>query len=313
MCARAEGAATGHRRVVWAPRCVYPLTMAARPIWKGAISFGLVNIPISLYLAVESQTRTSFHLLHKEDHGRIRYRKVCERDGEEVGSDEIVRGYEYEKGAYVEVSNEDLEAIDIGIEKAITIERFVDREAIDSFYLERPYFLEPARGAERSYALLHRALEASGRTGVARVVFRDRENLAALRPRGRALALQTLRFEAQIRSDQGLKLPAGEAAEVPDDQLELAGLLIDRLSGPWEPERFEDRYEAAVERLIARKLEGLPAPRAQPRAPAEVVDLADMLRRSLGEDRPAKGALRTEERSAARKSGARTSTRRKKS
>src|SRR5690606_10914085 len=143
---------------------------------------------------------------------------------------------------------EDLESIDIGIEKAIAIERFVGREEIDTFYFDRPYFLEPSRGAERSYALLHRALEESGRIGLARVVFRDRENLAALRPRGRALALQTLRFEAQLRSDRGLNLPSGEAAEVPQDQLELAGLLIDRLAGPWEPERWEDRYEAALER-----------------------------------------------------------------
>lgn len=290
---------------------VYRLGMAARPIWKGAISFGLVNIPVSLYLAVESQTRTSFHLLHKEDHGRIRYRKVCELDGEEVGSDEIVRGYEYEKGAYVEITNEDLEAIDIGIEKAITIERFVDREAIDSFYFDRPYFLEPSRGAERSYALLHRALEESGRIGVARVVFRDRENLAALRPRGRALSLQTLRFAAELRSDQALNLPSGEAAEVPEEQLELAGLLIDRLAGPWEPERWEDRYEAALQRMIARKLEGLPVPAAAPRPPAEVVDLAEILRRSL--ERPAKGEIRAEEKPAARKSKARSSTRRKKS
>lgn len=312
MCARPAGAATGRKgRVVEDEPRVYRLGMAARPIWKGAISFGLVNIPVSLYLAVESQTRTSFHLLHKEDHGRIRYRKVCELDGEEVGSDEIVRGYEYEKGAYVEITNEDLEAIDIGIEKAITIERFVDREAIDSFYFDRPYFLEPSRGAERSYALLHRALEESGRIGVARVVFRDRENLAALRPRGRALSLQTLRFAAELRSDQALNLPSGEAAEVPEEQLELAGLLIDRLAGPWEPERWEDRYEAALQRMIARKLEGLPVPAAAPRPPAEVVDLAEILRRSL--ERPAKGEIRAEEKPAARKSKARSSTRRKKS
>lgn len=312
MCARPARAATGRKgRVVEDEPRVYRLGMAARPIWKGAISFGLVNIPVSLYLAVESQTRTSFHLLHKEDHGRIRYRKVCELDGEEVGSDEIVRGYEYEKGAYVEITNEDLEAIDIGIEKAITIERFVDREAIDSFYFDRPYFLEPSRGAERSYALLHRALEESGRIGVARVVFRDRENLAALRPRGRALSLQTLRFAAELRSDQALNLPSGEAAEVPEEQLELAGLLIDRLAGPWEPERWEDRYEAALQRMIARKLEGLPVPAAAPRPPAEVVDLAEILRRSL--ERPAKGEIRAEEKPAARKSKARSSTRRKKS
>lgn len=280
---------------------VYRWGMAARPVFKGAISFGLVNIPVSLYLAVESRSRTSFHLLHKKDHGRVRYRKVCEIDGQELDASEIVRGYEVEKGSYLEITDEDLESIDIGMEKAIAIERFVGADEIDAFYFDRPYFLEPGRGAERSYALLHRALEESGRVGIARVVFRDRENIAALAPRGKALALQTLRFAAQVRDDQGLRLPSGEAAEVPAEQLELASLLIDRLAGPWEPEIWEDRYEAALERLIARKLEGRPLPSPAPRAPAEVVDLAEILRRSLGEKRPERGALRTGERSAARR------------
>lgn len=316
VCTRGDlGHGPGCARAVdLAARGVYRLGMAARPVWKGAISFGLVNIPISLYLAVESQKRTSFHLLHKEDHGRVRYRKVCEVDGEELGTEDIVRGYEVEKGSYIEITDEDLEEIDIGIEKAISIERFVQADEIDSFYFDRPYFLEPSRGAERSYALLHRALEESGRIGVARVVFRDRESIAALRPRGRALVLQTLRFATQLRSDQGLHLPSGEAAEVPEEQLELARLLIDRLAGPWEPEIWEDRYEAAVERLIARKLEGRPVPAAAPRAPAEVVDLAEILRKSLGEAAlPARGEIRAKERPAARTKRGRSSTGRKKS
>jgi len=284
----------------------------ARPVWKGAISFGLVNIPVSLYLAAKSQ-RTSFHQLHAPDHGRIRYRKICELEGKEVPSEEIVRGYEYEKGSYVEITDEDLEGIDIGVERAISIERFVEEGEIDAFYFDRPYFLEPGKGAERSYALLHRALVESGRVGVARVVFRDRESVAALRPRGRALALHTLRFAAEIRSDEGLHLPSGEAAEVPDEQLELARLLVDRLAGPWEPEMWEDRYEAALERLIARKLEGLPIPSARPRPPAEVVDLAEILRRSLAEKAPAEGEIRTKERAAARRKKAPSSTGRKRS
>lgn len=280
--------------------------MALRPVWKGAISFGLVNIPVSLYLAVQSE-RTSFRLLHKPDHGRIRYRKVCEIDGQEVPSDEIVRGYEYEKDAYVEVTDEDLESIDIGLERAISIERFVDGGSIDSFYFDRPYFLEPSRGAERSYALLRQAMEQSGKIGIARIVFRDRESLAALRPRGRGLALETLRFATQVRVDEGLHLPTGEAAEVPQDQVELALLLIDRLVGPWEPERWEDRYEEALERLIARKLEGLPAPPPAPARKAEVVDLAEILRRSLekeGGKPAAAGRIRVREPEAAKEAEA---------
>lgn len=305
MCARAPKVAR-RRSLVRTETGVYRSGM--RPIWKGAIGFGLVNIPVSLYMAVESRQRTSFHLLHKADHGRVRYRKVCEVDGQELGPDEIVRGYEVEKGSYVEISDEDLESIDIGLDRIISIERFVDAHAIDPFHHDRPYFLEPARGAERAYALLHRALEESGRVGVARVVFRDRESLASVGPRGRALALQTLRFAEELRDDRGLHLPEGEAAEVPDDQLELAKLLVDRLSGPWEPTRWEDRYEAAVRRLIERKLEGRPAPAPAPRAPAEVVDLAEILRRSLEAERPAEGELRSASPSAARR---RSSTARK--
>lgn len=276
--------------------------MALRPIWKGAISFGLVNIPVSLYLAVQSE-RTSFRLLHQKDHGRIRYKKVCEIEGEEVPADEIVRGYEYEKGAYVEVTDEDLEGIDIGLERAISIERFVDGDAIDSFYFDRPYFLEPGRGAERSYALLSRALVESGKVGIARIVFRDRESLAALRPKGPLLTLETLRFATQVRHAEGLHLPSGEAAEVPRDQLELALLLVDRLVGPWEPELWQDRYEEALERLISRKLEGLPAQPPAPARVAEVVDLAEILRRSLREEGgapPTEGRARSEGRVEAR-------------
>jgi DNA end-binding protein Ku len=285
----------------------------ARPVWKGAISFGLVNIPVSLYLAAKSQ-RTSFHQLHAPDHGRIRYRKICELEGKEVPSEEIVRGYEFEKDSYVEITDEDLEGIDIGVERAISIERFVEEKEIDAFYFDRPYFLEPAKGAERSYALLHRALLESGRVGVARVVFRDRESVAALRPRGRALVLHTLRFAADLRSEEGLHLPSGEAAEVPEEQLELARLLVDRLAGPWEPEQWEDRYEAALERLIARKLEGLPIPAARPRPPAEVVDLAEILRRSLAEKAPAeKGEIRAKERASARRKRAPSSSGKKRS
>ena len=283
--------------------------MVARPVWKGAISFGLVNIPVSLYLAVKSH-RTSFHLLHAPDQGRIRYRKFCELEDREVPSEEIVRGFEYGKGAYVEITDEDLDTIDIGIEKAISIERFVEEGEIDAFYFDRPYYLEPGKGAERPYALLHRAMRETGRVGVARVVFRDRESLAAVRPRGRALALHTLHFADEVRSDEGLHLPSGEAAEVPEDQLELARLLVDRLAGPWEPEQWEDRYEAALERLIARKLEGIPAPAARLRPPAKVVDLAEMLRRSLAQQGPEKGGIRAPPQASARR-GRTSSTRRK--
>ncbi len=255
--------------------------MAMRPTWKGSISFGLVNIPVSLYLATQSE-RISFHMLHAKDHGRVRYKRVCEIDGEEVPWGETIKGYEYEKGAYLPIENEDLESIDIGIAHTIDIRQFVEAAAIEPAFYDRPYFLEPARGGERAYALLREALIQSGKVGIARIVFRDRESLASVRPRGDGLALETLRFAAELRDDSSLRHPSGESARISAQQLELAQLLIDRLSGPWDPAAYQDRYDEAVERMIERKLEGRPAPEAPARAPpGQVIDLAKILRRSL--------------------------------
>lgn len=255
--------------------------MAMRPIWKGSISFGLVNIPVSLYLAAKSE-RTSFRMLHAKDRGRIQFKRFCEVEGKEVPWEEIVKGYEYAPGEYVEIADEDLESIDIGLERTVDIVQFVDPGEIDPFFYDRPYLLEPARGAERAYALLREALVRSGKVGIARVVFREREYLAAVRPKGEAIALDTMRFAAEIRDESELRLPSGAATELPEQQVELALMLIDRLVAPWQPEAFTDRYEEAVDRMIERKLEGKPVPAIRPAAPpGKVVDLAEVLRRSL--------------------------------
>jgi len=290
--------------------------MAMRPIWKGSISFGLVNIPVSLYLAAKSE-RVAFKLLHARDQGRIHYKRVCEIDGEEVPWEEIVKGYEYARGRYVEITDEDLESIDIGLARTVDIVQFVDQEEIDPVFYDRPYFLEPSRGAERAYALLHAALVRSGKVGIARVVFREREYLAAVRPRGEALAMDTMRFASELRDVKELHLPTGAATDLPEKQIDLALMLVDQLTAPWDPEKYEDRYQAAVQRMIDRKLQGLPMPEAAAPPPTgEVIDLAEILRRSLeqgrapggqaAEERPAKG----ERRAAAAAQAART-TRRK--
>lgn len=278
--------------------------MAMRPIWKGSISFGLVNIPVSLYLAAKSE-RTSFKMLHAPDQGRIHYKRVCEVDGQEVPWDEIVKGYEYSRGEYVEITDEDLEGIDIGLARTVDIVQFVDQSEIDPVFYDKPYFLEPVRGAERAYALLREALVRSAKVGIARVVFREREYLAAVRPRGEALALDTMRFAAELRDEGELHLPSGAATELPGKQIDLALMLVDQLSAPWDPEKYSDRYQEAITRMIDRKLQGLPAPKAAPAAATgEVIDLAEILRRSLeqakgeapeappAEERPARGARR---------------------
>ncbi|WP_373048468.1 Ku protein [Vulgatibacter sp.] len=275
--------------------------MAMRPIWKGSISFGLVNIPVSIYLAARSE-RVGFKMLHAPDQGRIHYKRVCEVDGEEVPWEEIVKGYEYAKGRYVEITDEDLESIDIGLARTVDIVQFVDQEEIDPVFYDKPYFLEPTKGAERAYALLREALVRSGKVGIARVVFREREYLAAVRPRGEALALDTMRFATELRDQGELHLPAGAATELPEKQIDLALMLVEQLTAPWDPDKYADRYQEAVQRMIDRKLEGLPLPAAAP-APAtgEVIDLAEILRRSLeqarpgggeAEERPAKGQRR---------------------
>ncbi len=287
--------------------------MAMRPIWKGSISFGLVNIPVSLYLAAKSE-RVSFKMLHAPDQGRIHYKRVCEVDGEEVPWEEIVKGYEYSRGQYVEISDEDLESIDIGLARTVDIVQFVDQAEIDPVFYDRPYFLEPTKGAERAYALLREALVRSGKVGIARVVFREREYLAAVRPRGEALAMDTMRFATELRDQNELHLPQGAALDLPDKQVDLALMLVDQLSAPWDPEKYDDRYQAAVQRMIDRKLEGLPMPAPAAAPPTgEVIDLAEVLRRSLeaakapggGEEKPARPA-RGERRAASAAQAART-------
>lgn len=273
--------------------------MAMRPIWKGSISFGLVNIPVSLYLAAKSE-RVSFKMLHAPDQGRIHYKRVCEVDGQEVPWEEIVKGYEYARGQYVEITDEDLESIDIGLARTVDIVQFVDQAEIDPVFYDKPYFLEPTKGAERAYALLREALVRSGKVGIARVVFREREYLAAVRPRGEALAMDTMRFASELRDQGELHLPGGAATDLPEKQIDLALMLVEQLSAPWDATAYEDRYQEAVQRMIERKLEGLPLPAAAPAAPTgEVIDLAEILRRSLEqarapakEERPARGERR---------------------
>lgn len=265
--------------------------MAMRPIWKGSISFGLVNIPVSLYLAAKSE-RVSFKMLHAPDQGRIHYKRVCEVDEQEVPWDEIVKGYEYQRGEYVEINDEDLDGIDIGLSHVVDIVQFVDGVEIDPVFYDKPYYLEPSRGSERAYSLLREALVRSGKVGIARVVFREREYLAAVRPRGEMLGLDTMRFAAEIRDPAELHRPTGAAGDLPEQQMDLAMLLIDQLTAPWQPEAFTDRYQEAVSRMIDRKLQGLPAPtRAAAPRRGEVIDLAEILRQSLARAQQDAGAV----------------------
>lgn len=230
----------------------------ARAIWSGAISFGLVNVPVKLFSATEAKD-VSFHQFQEGTGQRIRYRRVAEESGEEVGYDDIVKGYEIDKGRHVMVSPEELESVEPGKTRTIEIEDFVDLHQIDPVYYEKTYYLAPAKGsgAEKSYALLRRAMEDAGKVAIARFVLRTKQYLAAVRPARGVLVLETLFFADEVRDPQrDIDDVPDDAAELGERELRIATQLIDSLTSDWEPERYHDTYRERVLELIERKAEG---------------------------------------------------------
>lgn len=265
-----------------------------RPIWTGSISFGLVNIPVKLYLAARSE-RPGFRMLHKPDEGPIQFRRFCSLEEKEVAYEEIVRGFEYEKGAFVVIEDEDFDRIERPSSRVIEVQQFVGRDEIEPIFFETPYYLEPTKGAERAYALMRAALRKSAKVGVGRVAFREREHLAVVHGSGNALCLSTIRYAHDIRSTEGLAIP-DESADLPEKQVDLALTLMEQLSAPFDATSFRDDYQEKVEQMIQEKLAGMPAPKRAPaRLPAQIVDLADVLQKSIDEAKK-KGTDRGERR-----------------
>lgn len=251
-----------------------------RAIWSGAISFGLVNIPVKLYSGTDEHG-LDFNMLHEEDLSPIKYVRVCRADGEEVPYDEIVKGYEYRKGDYVILTDQDFEKANLKKTKAIDIYDFVPESEIESVYFEKPYYLEPAVGAEKPYALLRQALEKSGKVGIAKYVIRNREHLGAIKPRENLIILEQLRFQGEIRDHQELKLP-GEIAEA--SELKIALALIDQLSSHFDPSQYKDTYVTEVKEIIEEKVKGNEIrPKGEAPRPTEVKNLMEMLKKSLEE------------------------------
>jgi DNA end-binding protein Ku len=251
-----------------------------RPIWKGALTFGLVTIPVGLYPAT-ARGDLSFRLLHGKDKSPIAYRRVCAEENVEVPWSEIVKGYEYEKGQFVVMTDADFEAADTEATQTIDIRDFVVAAEIPPVYFEQPYYLEPQKTGAKAYALLREALRRTGRVGVATVVLRQREHLAAVQTAGEAMTLTTMRFAHEIAAPTGLDLP-GDAG-LDRREIDLALQLVGTLEGPWQPEKYRDRYRDALLATIERKLEGraiAPAERGG-RAPTKVVDLMSALEASL--------------------------------
>lgn len=248
-----------------------------RAMWKGAISFGLVTIPVAVYPATEERS-LRFHQLHAKDGGRIRNKRVCSACGEEVPYEEIVKGYEYEKDRYVTLTDEELEAVPVRSSRTIDIERFVDLEEIDPIYFKKSYYLVPEEVGAKAYALLREAMSRDGKVGIAKVSFRDKEHLATLRFRGKAFVLETMFWPDEIREAEGVEVEA----EVRPQEVEMARQLIESLSGPFEPTAYRDEYREKLLGIVERKIAGEEITvAAEAKAPEPVVDLMEALKRSV--------------------------------
>jgi len=259
-----------------------------RAIWNGAISFGLVNIPVGVYSATHSE-RISFHFLHKKDLGRIHNVRVCDIDGEEVAYEDLVKGYEYEKGEYVAMEEEDFDRIAIETNKNISIEDFVDQTEIDPMFFDTPYYLAPGKNAAHVYALFREALQKSGKVGIGKVAFREREHLAAIKPHGNALMLDTLFFADELSKTTGLDLPA-KGTRITERERKLAEQLIAEMTTKFDAGKYRDTYREALLKMIEQKLKGKGGKArkvAARKATTNVVDIMSKLKQSLKATKPA--------------------------
>jgi DNA end-binding protein Ku len=257
----------------------------ARSIWSGVITFGLVSIPVKLYPATQDKD-VAFHQLHRPDNGRIKYRKFCSVDDEEVDAEDIVRAYEVSKGQYVEITDADLEQLPLPAKHTIELGAFVQSSEIDPIYYDKSYYLEPEETGVKPYALLLKVLEHKGVVGVASIAIRNKESLCALRPTDSTLLLETLHYPDEIRERES-SLPS---VSVSDRELAVAGTLVDALEERFDASKYHDHYREALLELIARKTEGreVVVPEGVPAA-EPVTDLMAALRASIEAARDRKG------------------------
>ena len=256
----------------------------ARAIWKGSISFGLVNIPIALYPATRRE-ELKFRLLRKTDLSPVNYKRVAEKDGKEVPWDQIVKGYEYEKGRYVLLQDEDFQRVDIEATQTVDIQDFVELDEIDPIFFYKPYYLEPQKGGDKAYALLRDALKDSKKVGMAKVVIKTREYLAGVKPEDGALVLELMHFADELADASKLHIP--KKVEVGKREMTMAKSLIDSMSSKWNPEKYKDDYREALMEVIEAKVEAggkeiEEKPSKAPK-PTKVIDLVSVLQKSLEE------------------------------
>jgi DNA end-binding protein Ku len=261
----------------------------AHAIWSGAINFGLVTIPVKLFTAVKAD-ELSFNMLHAKDEGRIKYERVCSVDGKPVPWDEIVKGYEYEKGEYVVLTDADFDAVNPEATQSVDILEFVELDKINPMYFDKPYYLEPTKQGRHAYALLREALADTNRVAIARVVVRTKEYIAAVKPIGDALVLELMHWASEIVNADTLEIPGRE--KLPEKETQMARMLIDTMSvDEFEPAKFTNSYRDQLLTMIEARANGKELPKAK-KAPAraKVVNLMDVLAQSLEESKKRRGA-----------------------
>ena len=258
-----------------------------RAIWKGAVSFGLVNVPVRLYSATENHD-VQFRQVHRTDGGRIRYKRFCSKDGQEVAYDDIAKGYETEDGQMIVLTDDDMAELPTRSSKEISVEKFVPEDQIDPMLLDKSYYLEPDKTATKPYVLLREALEAQGRMAIVTVSIRSRMTMAVLRVRDGVIVMQTMLWPDEIRSADFATI---EDQELSDKEMSMARMLIDELAGDYDPDEFEDDYALAVEALVRAKIDGGQVQQVgdDEEESGEVVDLLAALARSVEKAKAARG------------------------
>lgn len=252
-----------------------------RPIWSGLLSFGLINIPIKVYSATAG-TEMELRMLHKTDLSPIRYAKVCRKDGKELSMDDIVKGYEYQDGDYVVLTDEDFKEAGVARTQAIDVVDFVKESEIDTIYFEKPFFIEPDKGAGKAYSILLESLRKSRKVGVAKFVFHSREHLGIIKPHANLIVLEQMRFEEEVKAPEKLNLPSKET--IRSKELKMAMSLIDHLTEKFDPDDYVDSYKKDLDLLIKNKIKGHKGVKIKTEeapAPTKSADLMVLLKQSL--------------------------------
>ena len=283
-----------------------------RVLWKGAITFGLVTIPVSLYPATHRE-ELKFRLLRASDHSPVNYKRVAEADGKEVPWDQIVKGYEYEKGKFIILKEEDFARVDVEATQTVDIINFVELADVDPLLFYKPYYLEVGKGGDKAYVLLRDALEDTGKIAIAKVVIRARQHLAAVKPQKKGLMLELMHFPQELVDISEFSKPAEKT--IGKAEMQMAKQLIASMTSEWKPEEYTDEYHVALEKLIEDKIEhgdkATPKPTKRPKA-TNVIDLVSVLQKSLRQTKGTKGAAKSAPKRAAKKSAARHASPRKK-